>query len=71
MIIGFINLRIFGDVYILWNIGLFYVLIVNYKRGRERIVIVCNYVILSSIIWLIYYIYSLFCIYKILLFRFV
>lgn len=39
MIIGFINLRIFGDVYILWNIciGLFYVLIVNYKRGRERI----------------------------------
>lgn len=37
MIIGFFNLRIFGDVCILWNIGLFYVLIVNYKRGRERI----------------------------------
>lgn len=71
MIIGFFNLRIFGDVYILWNIGLFYVLIVNRKRGRERIVIVCNYVILSSIIWLIYYLYSLFCIYKILSFRFV
>lgn len=70
MIIGFFNLRIFGDVYILWNIGLFYVLIVNYKRGRERISY-SNYVILSSIIWLIYYIYSLFCIYKILSFRFV
>lgn len=36
MIIGFFNLRIFDDVYILWNIGLFYVLIVNYKKEREN-----------------------------------
>lgn len=35
--ISFFNLRTPGDVHILWNIGLFHVLTVNHKRGRERI----------------------------------
>lgn len=53
-----------------YRIIIFHVLTVNHKRGRERISH-SNYVTLSSITWLIYYTYSLFCTYKISSFRLV